>query len=141
MKRFREIAREHKRLSSHLGTLLRILTERQRASVEIAVEFEKLKDELVHHFHEEDDGGFFEGIVDHAPRLSERIAALREEHVQLLEQLNELQAKADVPSASLEWWEDMEHSFHEFSCELMRHEHRENEILQEAYGVDIGAQD
>lgn len=141
MNRFKEIAREHKRLSNHLGNLLRVLAERQRTVVELAVEFEKLKDELVQHFHEEDEGGFFDGIVEHAPRLSERIEALRQEHDRLLEQLNELQTKVDVPAPSPEWWQELERSFHDFSCELMRHEHRENEILQEAYGVDIGAQD
>jgi iron-sulfur cluster repair protein YtfE (RIC family) len=141
MNQYKTITREHGKLSNRLSALLRVLAERQRKSVEVALDLEHLKDELLQHFHDEEEGGFFEGIVERAPRFSERIALLREEHERLLEHLRQLQTKADITTATPDWWEDVARSFRDFSCDLMRHEHRENTILQEAYGVDIGGQE
>ena len=93
------------------------------------------------HFAEEETAGFFDDVVDRAPRLSDRIDALRTEHQQLLAAIRRLNEVAGDGDGSADWWQRLEAAFHQFSNDLMHHESTENEILLEAYTDDIGAAD
>jgi len=40
-----------------------------------------------------------------------------------------------------EWWEETSQRFRAFKAELLKHEMREDKLLQEAYTQDIGSHD
>lgn len=103
-----------------------------------------LLDLLALHFSLEEAYGYFEGPAAVEPRLSERTAALRNEHRVLFV---ELQTIAD-------WAEGLFRSdhlsaaakrlvvrFHAFHDQFREHEARENELIIEAFDDDIGVGD
>ncbi len=136
-----EIRREHAELRELLGQVHHAVANRLRTVAQVAELLATLSDHIETHFQEEEFGGFFDEVVSQAPRLSERTDALREEHQRLLTLVNQLSDLALQGNGSDDWWEKLERQFHEFSKDLMHHEHKENELLQEAFVEDIGAND
>jgi len=96
---------------------------------------------IVHFSEEEDSEGFFAEITAHAPRLAGQAGKLCIEHKQLLRELDELCRFAEAGSPSMPWWWELRSRCHLFNSRLMRHEHDETQLLQQAYQDDIGALD
>lgn len=144
------IRQEHEELRELLGKVHRTLARRPHSPTDVLKMLQSLYCQLQLHFDEEEVGGLFVEICSLAPRLSERAEALRVEHAWLNNRLLELIQCADSGCASDCANSDsncdderltLEAKFHEFSKELMQHERKENELLMEAYGDDIGASD
>ena len=135
------IREEHETLVRLIGELHRALTERDEPVADVARLVCSLQEHLAIHFREEEDDGFFDQIVDLAPRFSEQTDELREEHAQLNSELDELAKLAGTEAGSDEWWQRLEQGFHHLGKHLMHHEHKENELLQDAYEDDIGSKD
>ncbi|MBC8353181.1 MAG: hemerythrin domain-containing protein [Planctomycetes bacterium] len=138
---FEDIRREHEELRELLGEIHRTLANRLAAVASVSAMLVSLGDHIKTHFEEEETTGLFDNIVDRAPRLSERIDALRTEHQQLLAVVRQLNEVARNGDGSVDWWQRLNTDFHKFSAELMHHETAENDILLEAYTDDIGASD
>ena len=138
---YEQIQQDHKELQQQLVVLHRALCERHQSREEIVDEFSRLRDHLADHFLDEEEGGFFTNLVQRMPHHAERIEALRMEHVARLHDLDGLIDDAANQPICPDWWEDLARRFHEVSRLLMAHELTENELLQEAYGLDLGAFD
>jgi iron-sulfur cluster repair protein YtfE (RIC family) len=138
---FEEIRREHEELRDLLGDIHQMLAKRLEAVASVSEMLASLGDHVETHFSEEETAGFFDDVTDRAPRLSDRIDALRTEHQQLLAAVRRLKEVANGGDGSADWWQRLESAFREFSKELMHHESSETEILLEAYNDDIGAAD
>lgn len=136
-----EIRREHEELREALGKIHQTLHKREAAVPTVAEMLSLLGDDVEAHFSDEETSGFFDDVLGRAPRLSDRIDALRAEHQQLSATVHRLQVAATDGDGSDDWWQRIETAFHDFSKELMHHEGAENEILLEAYTDDIGAAD
>jgi iron-sulfur cluster repair protein YtfE (RIC family) len=96
---------------------------------------------IVHFSSEEDEEGFFAEVMKWAPRLSGQADQLYVEHRQLLHDAEELCRFASAGSPSMPWWRELQSRTHEFCRRLMKHEHDENKLLQEAHQRDIGTYD
>jgi iron-sulfur cluster repair protein YtfE (RIC family) len=138
--RHEQIQREHEELRGLLGEIHRVLSERLESVANVSEMLASLSKHIETHFSEEEVDGFFDDIVEQAPRLSTRTSALRNEHVRLLESVRALAGLARSEDCR-DWWEQLERKFHTFSKELMQHEGSENELLQDSLEDDIGAQD
>ena len=138
---FEEMLEEHEELRELLGEIHRMLAKRLEAVASVSEMLASFGEHVETHFAEEETAGFFDDVVDRAPRLSDRIDALRTEHQQLLATVRRLNEIAGDGDGSADWWQRLEAAFHKFSNELMHHEHTENEILLEAYTDDIGTAD
>lgn len=136
-----QIRQEHEELRALLGEIHGMLAKRLEAVASVAETLASLNEHVETHFAEEETAGLFDDVVDKAPRLSERIDALRNEHEQLLVAVRRLSEVANDGDGSDDWWQRLDAAFHEFSRDLMHHESCENEILLEAYTDDIGAAD
>jgi iron-sulfur cluster repair protein YtfE (RIC family) len=136
-----EIRQIHTDLHQQLVVLHRAFCERQRSTPEIVDELVRLRDHLEHHFTEEEQGGFFADLVQRAPHHAQQVECLRKEHVARLEELEEMTQYALNRTVSPAWWEGLERRFNEFSRLLMGHEVKENSLLQEIYGLDLGDYD
>ena len=135
-----KIKAEHKDMRELLRELHRILDERldpTRAITAIGEFVAYLRE----HFKHEDEDGFFAEITEVAPRLSSRAEATSHEHVDLLTVMQAFDAKVRNTQGSASWWDEIGQEFHRLAKELMHHERREQELLQEAYLDDIGAGD
>jgi hypothetical protein len=96
---------------------------------------------IIHFTNEELDEGFFAEISAHAPRLAGKAGELCVEHETLLRDVDELCRFAAAGSPSMPWWRELNTRCHELTKRLMRHEHEENRLLQEAHQTDIGTYD
>jgi iron-sulfur cluster repair protein YtfE (RIC family) len=137
----KRIQEEHHELRELLGKIHQALTQHRQDIAEVSSLLNTLKDQIEEHFREEEEGGFFEQITDQAPRLQHRAGEVRDQHADLSERISQLCVQASTGSGDESWWQEMERQFHDFSKELMHHEGRENELLQDAYAQDIGPTD
>jgi iron-sulfur cluster repair protein YtfE (RIC family) len=136
------VMREHDALREKVQRINTVLAD----PVPDKVESEKLLREfitalIVHFSSEEEEEGFFAEIMKWAPRLSGQADQLCVEHRQLLHDAEELCRFANAGSPSMPWWRELQSRTHEFCRRLMKHEHDENKLLQEAHQTDIGAYD
>ena len=102
------------------------------------------RDQIALHFALEEAYGYFEEPLYAAPRLSEQADLLRSEHRDLYAQINDLaelaeQCQFDGRLASLA--AEVCRRFDSFYAQLLQHEARENELIIQAYGEDIGVGD
>ena len=135
------IRHEHEHLRDVLGVVNRILAAHRSSAEDVVDQLSALREELEMHFHTEEAEGFFEELTEMAPRLMRHTTKLCQDHVRMLNEMGELVFQASHGDGSADWWSLMEQTFRDFSKALMQHEHRENELLQEAFGDDLGSHD
>jgi len=138
---YEEIRREHEELRVLLGTVHRTLGERSETVTHVSEMLESLRDHVETHFTEEETDGFFDDVAARAPRVTDRTNELRNEHKLLLQNIRKLADTASSGDGSSDWWQRLDNEFHDFSKELMHHESKETELLQDVYTDDIGAAD
>jgi iron-sulfur cluster repair protein YtfE (RIC family) len=135
------IQQEHRQLRELLGNVHQAFAQGEQRSADLIPLLHTLWSLVEEHFCEEEQGGFFKQVTDQAPGLANRAAAVRGEHAVLRDRVSRLCFEAALGGGGQPWWQHLEQQFHEFSKELMHHEGRENELLQEAYEQDIGPSD
>lgn len=139
--KFDAFAAEHETLERTLAELRGLLAARQdsRAASEVLA---NLGDHVKAHFvHEEQDDGFFESVIEQAPRLKGRAEELTREHTAMADALLEMQALASRHALSDTWWSDLSDRFEVFWKLFCRHERAEIDLVQEAFHDDIGPAD
>jgi hemerythrin HHE cation binding domain-containing protein len=100
----------------------------------------QLVDELKIHFRLEEVDGVFDQVERDAPQLSHEVHQLRVEHVELLdeaENLVRLSQKVADPAMRRQF----QHLFQRFRDRMAYHESQENSVVQRAYCDDLGSED
>lgn len=103
-----------------------------------------LRDQLAMHFSLEEYFGYFENPVDVAPRLSLRAEQLRCEHTTLFQQLCAIVDEAEAfqcRCSDNRISERVAVRFRAFCDQLKSHESHENDLILEAFDVDLGVGD
>ena len=136
---------EHKLLLSNIGGIQQWCSQRDELGDpnfgELATRVAHLREQLVAHFDEEERDGYLSSALEVAPRFCEQAKHLREEHAQVLDELDELShTLASDQHGGMSWVEASER-FEAFVAKLHAHECSEHEILQDAFGEDIGTGD
>jgi len=104
----------------------------------------RLRDRLALHFSLEEAYGYFEDAVAVAPRLSNKAAALRGEHQELVRAVCQIADQAEqalhdkAPPADVGL---ITNALQEFLSVFRLHESRENELIVESLNDDIGVGD
>lgn len=93
---------------------------------------------LKEHFRFEEENGYLDTVRKREPRLERSIEHLAEEHRDLSRSLDALVMKAST-CTSLE--EEMRGCVREWIKRVKNHEIRENELVQDAFNLDLGAED
>jgi hypothetical protein len=95
------------------------------------------RNHIAQHFRFEEQGGYLDVVRQREPRLERAVAQLAEEHRKLLAGLDGLirEVAAGPPDVALSdqvraWVEQVRH-----------HEAHENEVVQDAFNLDLGAED
>jgi hypothetical protein len=88
----------------------------------------------------EEDGGLFDEVIDHAPRLVNRVDKLRRDHDALTAALASLAQRLDGPMATDTIVAVREEGI-EFLGHLVHHRYLGSELVYEAFNVDIEAAD
>jgi iron-sulfur cluster repair protein YtfE (RIC family) len=105
---------------------------------------EELRDQLALHFALEEAYGYFENPIEVAPRLCRQANELRAEHHELYLLIVDFTEASELlthPERVIGTVLTVVKQFQEFDERLKRHETRENELIMEQYGDDIGVGD
>jgi hypothetical protein len=93
---------------------------------------------LVEHFRFEEHNGYMDAVRKREPRLERTVEQLALEHRQLAQSLAELVAEAGTATAV---GEALRGSVRGWLQRVRRHEVRENDLVQNAFNLEIGAED
>jgi iron-sulfur cluster repair protein YtfE (RIC family) len=138
---YQEMLREHEELRALLGKVNQLITDCTASPSEVQETVHALCHHIQTHFETEESEGYFAEALMQAPRVSERVAALKAQHVQLREQLAKIAEIVGAFKATGDDWKVLAEHIHHFSVDLMHHENSENELLQEVFTDDIGSKD
>ncbi len=139
--KFDPFAEEHDHLRDILEQIQLQLDDRSIPRHDILVAFSELHREALEHFvHEEQFDGFFDNIIDQAPRLHTSAKRLIAEHMRFL---GDLQTMQDIVARSPanRWREWVATQYATFVQRFCQHEQAETELMHEAFYQDIGAED
>ena len=122
---------------------LRKLDEATRApsetgSANLKTRLEATQRHVAEHFRLEEHDGYMDAVRKREPRLERTILELLEEHRQLAQSLEALISRAG-PEQIVD--EPFRHDIRAWTARLRRHEAREDGLVQEVYGLDIGTED
>ena len=97
-----------------------------------------IRNELMHHFHNEEQGGCLEEAVARKPQLSCEVQRLESQHEELLERLNELISRCESAChASPAQAQATELEFRQLVRELRQHEVLEIRVMQQGFDVVV----
>jgi len=136
-----QLGNEHACLSEMLDNIRRTLAARNESRSAIAAKFQELNLVVLEHFEHEEQDGYFREVIERAPRLSERADALLSEHPAMAARLVALQTLAARRDEAVRWSTSLGKMFERFVECFRAHEYAENQLIQEAYTDDIGAED
>lgn len=93
---------------------------------------------ITEHFRFEEQNGYMDRVRKHEPRLERAIQQLGDEHRQLAQSLDALIEQARVATSLDEAFREKVRAWVEG---VRQHEVRENDLVQDAFNLDIGAED
>lgn len=96
------------------------------------------RDDLQAHFHFEEVDGYMDAVRRQAPQFERVVNQLAEEHIQLMQSLDSL---IEFLSAASTVDEPIRDRVRQWIDRVRQHEARENDVVQEAALMDIGAED
>ena len=93
---------------------------------------------VTEHFRFEEQNGYMEAVLKREPRLERAIQQLAEEHRSLAQSLAVLVERAKAGTSLDDPFREEVRGWVE---RVRQHEARENEVVQDAFNLDIGAED
>jgi hypothetical protein len=106
--------------------------------VELSSHLARTKTHLTEHFHFEEHNGHMDAIREREPRLEHAVQQLTGDHRQLLQSLDALLERTQ---AATSLGGPLREEVRRWINHVRQHEARENELVQEAFNRDIGAED
>jgi hypothetical protein len=133
------LRKAHNRLTEDLDRLEQVLgCPSPENQAEIAYDLAKARRYLTEHFRLEEQNGYMNVVSNRQPRFERAIERLHDEHRELSLSLDALVAEAEIGKplddafrGKVQQWIDR----------LRSHETKEDELVQEAFTVDIGTKD
>jgi hemerythrin len=101
----------------------------------------KLRDELEHHFAQEEGGGCLDEAVSLCPSLSSEVKQIEAEHPQILAQLDNLRHEAQYLSPTPQNQIALQRAFDQLYRQLHQHEAAENRLLAQGFGLQPNGDD
>ena len=132
---------EHHELERLYASIRATLAARRGDLEVVRSLFARLAERVKEHFASEETGGYFDEIIEIAPRLSGEADRLQHEHAELLEVAEQLADNIRHAQNSPIWWKAIRFDFESFIRRCEEHEAAENRLVQDAYLQDIGAMD
>lgn len=93
------------------------------------------------HFAQEEEGGYLEEAISHAPALAAPAAGLQRQHAELLRLADRMLRQANENYPPDVAWASMQTSLDQFAVKLLSHEAAENMLLGRAFNEDLGLTD
>ncbi|TWT74547.1 Hemerythrin HHE cation binding domain protein [Posidoniimonas polymericola] len=135
------IQSEHEELLSLLRSLKRRLDGPAWGDQMVASLLDSLREHLDTHFTYEESEDGFDHLARRAPWTSDRIDALVAEHRRLMASACDLASRARSGPRTVPVWQELQNGFERLHDDLVAHESKEHDLLQEVYTQDIGDKD
>ena len=94
--------------------------------------------QVTRHFHLEEKNGFLADVAEREPRLDRAVEHLVAEHRELAQSLDALVRKARATTVLND---SLREAIRGWIARLREHEARETDLIQDAFTVDLGAED
>ncbi|HUE72269.1 MAG TPA: hemerythrin domain-containing protein [Pirellulaceae bacterium] len=134
-----ELVQAHVAFRDDLGKLEKSVRPASVASLdEVQAELGAVRMHASEHFRLEERSEWMTKIKKRGPKLERLVQHLREEHRELLEAIDTL---LKVIQAAKRLDDGLREKVHQWIERVRRHESRENDLVQEAYTLDLGAAD
>jgi hypothetical protein len=137
----RHLRVQHRRLNEALQRIGETFLEKDiEAPARLVNGLAELRQDLAHHFAEEEEGGCLEEAVSRCPSLSADVRHVEEQHAVLLSELDDVIDDARQEQGDSAKGAPLLQEFGRFAESLRRHESAENRILQLGFGgeADLG---
>ena len=115
--------------------------DRDASSADVVRVLRQVRDELEHHFAQEEGGGCLDEAVSRCPGLSAESRRIEAEHPQLLAGVDRLIAQALDSDQSVQKRLELEMGFEELRRQLDAHEAAENALLRKGFGANMNGAD
>jgi hypothetical protein len=137
---------EHRRLDAQLRKMRGAITQsvgpdEEPSFAEVARNVQRLRDQLDHHFTEEEGGGCLDEAVSRCPRLSAEVKRIKEEHADLLASADHLTQRAKTLLPNLLNQFALELEFEKLYQRLRVHEAAENQVLAHGLGMPVNGEE
>ena len=133
------LRRAHVALRNDLGKLEKATQSRPTEGPgEMRARLSTTRTHLAEHFRFEEQNGYMDAVRVNQPRLEHTIQQLAEEHRQLMQSLDALIEEA---AAARSLGEPFHAAVRSWIERVQAHEERENDLVQDAFNQDIGAED
>lgn len=132
------LGRAHAALDCDLRRLTALARKTPPTPDELRDGLEATQAHIAEHFRLEEENGHLESVRQRDPRLGRSIDQLAEDHRQLTRGLDTLVGQA---RAAVQADEALCAGVRAWVRDLRQHEQRENALVQDAYNLDIGAED
>jgi hypothetical protein len=137
-----EIHEEHERLEILITELRWALLKPSDMHLSIVKELmDELAALLKEHFAHEEEGGYFDELVDMHPAVSARVERLRHEHRQMLAAVQNMNRQLRHADSTPLWFAMIGTEFTDFVQRCEAHQREENNMVQEGYLRDVGEGD
>ncbi|MCC9607452.1 hemerythrin domain-containing protein [Blastopirellula sp. JC732] len=135
---------EHRQLNEELDELNACCLGQRNCDVQadwnkLRDRVHRLKDNIVHHFREEEEGSCLDEAVARRPTLAAEAREIEQEHPELLAELDGLISWLDQEPAMEATLQNAKQRLNSFADNLRRHEWREDALIRRgvgAFGVD-----
>jgi hypothetical protein len=105
---------------------------------QLAARLESTREILAEHFRFEEENGYLAQVLERHPHLERAVEHLKQEHRELLETLDGLRAETDAAGLLSDPLRDR---VSEWIKRVRRHERSENVLVEDAFNVDLSAED
>jgi len=111
--------------------------DRDASSADVVRVLRQVRDELEHHFAQEEGGGCLDEAVSRCPGLSAESRRIEAEHPQLLTGVDRLIAQALDSDQSVQKRLELEIGFEDLRRQIDAHEAAENALLRKGFGANM----
>lgn len=137
-----EIHHEHERLETLIAELKWALLKPSIAHLSLIRELmDELAALLADHFAHEEQGGYFDELVDLNPTVSAHVERLQAQHRQMLASVQKINRQLRHADNTPLWFAMIRTAFNDFVQTCEAHQHEENSMMQEGYLRDDGEGD
>lgn len=132
------LLKAHETLLADLAQLVKVCQAPTADIGSVAAALRKTQEHIAQHFRFEEQDGYMDAVLKRQPYQEHVVKQLQEEHKNLLDGLTGLIREAQLaqtPVAALT------PKVHSWVNSVRTHEARENQLVQDAYNLDITAED
>lgn len=135
-----EHRRVHRMLRQASSTMVQAFRpDHDATNADIVHCLQLVREQLSHHFSEEEGGGCLDEAVSRCPSLSAEARRIEAEHPVLLARIDGLMAQALDADGSLEKRVTISREFDELCRQLDAHEAAENALLRKGFGANVNS--